>query len=443
MSAFMKGTLLLVVATFMGECVEFIANMVLAKELGEHGLGLYMQILPTIFLIIMLASFEMPVSIAKFIAEKDARYHQSMLQHVIKLTIIFTSVLLAAVTIILPYISTFDTYHPLLRWLVILLIPMISFSSIARGYFMGKQQMSKIASTQLVRKLVQLGLLVFLFQLFEFQTDTAILIAFCTFVGSEFVIVLYLIHTFFIQYHELKRRPREALPNQEVRKSLMAVSIPTTGLRIFHSLTHAVQPFIIKIALVHAGVSEQVATEQFGMLTGVAMTIGFFPAFIGHSLLIMLIPTVSKAYSNGDFNRLQRLLQQVLKGTALYGIPAMLVCYFFAEPLTSMFFESSVASGYLQILWPYFLLHFFVIPMQAYLIGLGLMKDAFYHTVWSSIIQFTIMYVLGSLREFQMEGVLIGLNTGALLLTLMHYLTICKKIGISHFSLKKLAEENH
>jgi O-antigen/teichoic acid export membrane protein len=81
--------------------------------------------------------------------------------------------------------------------------------------------------------------------------------------------------------------------------------------------------------------------------------------------------------------------------------------------------------------------------MQAYLIGLGLMKDAFYHTVWSSIIQFTMMYVLGSLHEFQMDGVLIGLNTGAVLLTLMHYLTICKKIGISHFSLKKLAKEKH
>lgn len=77
----------------------------------------------------------------------------------------------------------------------------------------------------------------------------------------------------------------------------MSVSIPTTAMRIFHAFTHAIQPFLIKAALVRAGFSENLATEHFGMLAGVAMTIGFFPAFIAHSLLIMLIPTVSNAYA--------------------------------------------------------------------------------------------------------------------------------------------------
>ena len=54
--------------------------MVLARELGEKGLGMYMSILPTVFLIVLLASFEMPISISKFIAEKDKRIHQSMLK---------------------------------------------------------------------------------------------------------------------------------------------------------------------------------------------------------------------------------------------------------------------------------------------------------------------------------------------------------------------------
>lgn len=439
MNSFLKGTLLLIVATFLGECVEFFVNMVLAKELGEKGLGLYMSILPTVFLIVLLASFELPVSISKFIAEKDEKYHRSMLHHVIRLTIVFTIVLLILVTIFIPFIPAFDQYHPLFKWLVILLIPMISFSSIARGFFMGKQQMSKIASAHFLRKILQLGLLVFLYQLFEFDMSTSILIAFCTFVASEFVIVVYLIHMFVIQYQQLKNRPSDYIAGKTVRKNLMAVSIPTTGLRIFHSLTHAVQPFLIKLALVHSGLTGDAATEQFGALAGVAMTIGFFPAFIAHSLLIMLIPTVSKAYAEKNFYKLQRLLQQVIGITMLYGIPSVIVFYFFAEPLTSLFFDSSVASGYLQVLWPYFLLHFFVIPMQAYLIGLGLMKDAFFHTVWSHVISFGLMYYLGSMQSFQMDGVMIGMNMGAVLLTLMHYLTICKKIGVTYTLMRPTA----
>jgi stage V sporulation protein B len=441
MSTFVKGSLLLIGASFLGECVEFIMNMVLAKELGERGLGLYMSILPTVFLIVLLASFELPISISKFIAERDAKYHRHMLKSAIHLTVIITTGFLVLFLLLMPYLTMFQEYHPLFKWLVVILIPLISFSAIARGYFMGKHQMGKIALANFLRKFVQLGLLVFLFKLFEFDSHTSILIAFFTFVGSEFVIFLYLIHMFYIQYQQLKGRPSEYISGKSVRKNLISVSIPTTSIRVFHSLTHAVQPFLIKAALLKSGVVATAATEQFGLLAGVAMTIGFFPAFIAHSLLIVLIPTVSKAYADRDMFRLQQLLRQVISFTLLYGIPVVLVFYFFAEPLTSLFLQSTTASGYLQVLIPYFLLHFFVIPLQAYLIGLGLLKDAFLHNIWSTIVSFALIYFLGSMEQFRMDGVIIGMNTGAVLITLMHYMTICKKIGVSYYSLRTGANQ--
>lgn len=439
MSTFLKGSLLLIIAAFLGECVEFLMNMVLAKELGERGLGLYMSILPTVFFIVLLSSLELPISISKFIAEKDEKFHLSMLRSAIRLTIVITATVLLILTFLLPRIPVFHEYHPFFKWLIIILIPLISFTAIARGFFMGKQHMGKIALANFMRKFVQLGLLVFLFQLFHFDEETAILIAFATFVGSEFVIFVYLIHMFYLQYSQLKRKGIEHLKGKNIRKNLMAVSIPTTSIRIFHSFTHAIQPFLIKAALIQAGISSTVATEQYGLLAGVAMTIGFFPAFIAHSLLIVLIPTVSKAYSNGDQHELEQLLKKVISITLIYGVPASIIFYSFAEPLTDLFLQSSTAVRYLKLLVPYFLLHFFVIPFQAYLIGLGLLKDAFIHNVWSSIIQFTLMYVLGSIHDLQMDGVIIGMNTGTVLLTLMHYVTICKKIGVSTFSLKRIA----
>jgi stage V sporulation protein B len=105
--------------------------------------------------------------------------------------------------------------------------------------------------------------------------------------------------------------------------------------------------------------------------------------------------------------------------------------YFFARPLTEVFFHSTDAAVYLQLLWPFFLLHFFIIPMQAYLIGLGLMKDAFYHSVWSTVVSFTAMFVLGSMHSLQMDGIIMGMNMGAVLLAMMHYVTVCKKIGLT------------
>jgi len=433
MNTFFKGTFLLIIAAFIGEIVEFIINMVLARELGEKGLGMYMSILPTVFLIVLLASFEMPVSISKFIAEKDKRIHQSMLGHVLKWTIIMTCILLVLVSVILPFIPVFDTYHPIFRWLVLILIPIISFTSIARGYFMGKSQMGKIATANFLRKIVQLLLLIYLYSLFEFEIDAAVLVAFCTLIGSDLVVFIYLFYVFMIQYQYMKTQPSKRLQGKVVMKNLMEVSVPTTALRVFNAFTSALEPFLITSALMYAGVSKDLATEQFGMISGIAMVIGTFPAFIAHSFMMMLIPTISKANAERDTPQLQKLLKQVMIITFGYGIPAVFVCYFFAEPLTTTFFHSPDAARYLQLLWPCFLFRFFIFPLQAYLISLGLMKDAFIHGVWATAIAFTIIYFLGSKSSFQMDGIIIGVNAEAILLMMMHYVTVCKKIGVNIF----------
>jgi stage V sporulation protein B len=430
MNTFLKGLTFLVVAAFIGECVEFFINLVLARQLGEHGMGLYMTILPSIFLVVVLASLELPISISKFIAEKKENYHQSMMKHATKFAIKLMFIFIAVAVFIVPNVPIFELYHPMVKWLFIVLIPIVSFTSLTRGYFMGKQDMSKIALSNFMRKAVQILLLVVIYQLFSFELNTSILIALGTLIGSELVVCIYLLHAFYIQWQVVKQGKYTVLTKKEVHKNLLAVSLPTTGMRLFHALTHAYQPFLIKAALLRAGVSEEMATEQFGLMTGVAMSIGFFPAFIAHSLLIALIPTVSEAYERKEFARLQKILQQVILITALYGIPAVVLFYFFADPLTHIFFQSSSATLYLQILWPYFLIHFFVIPMQAYLIGLGLVKDAFFHSVWSTVFQFILMFLLGS-THLQMQGVIIGMNFGAVLIMMLHYLTICQKIGVS------------
>ncbi|MCL6573430.1 MAG: polysaccharide biosynthesis protein [Bacillus sp. (in: Bacteria)] len=433
MAIYYKGILFLAASAFLGEGIETLVNMILARELGTHGLGLYMSILPSIFLLVLLSSFELPVSISKFIAEREERYHRNILYHAITITIVFTAVLFLVATIIIPYIPVFNGYHPYVRWLVLILIPIVSFTSVARGYFMGKQQMGKIAISNFIRKIIQVVVLFGLFRFISFRPEEALLVAIGTLIGSEIIVFVYLVSTFIAQFQQLKRQPFSNMDRKVVRKNLMAVSIPTTGLRLFSAFTNAMQPFIIKAALVRSGMNETLATEQFGMLMGVAVSIGFFPAFIAHSLMIVLIPAVSKTYSQGDYPSLQKMLQQTMKLTIVYGIAAVAVFYFFAPELTSLFFKSEIPALFLQLLWPFFLFHFFIMPLQAFLIGLDLIKEAFFHIIWSILVSFSLILLLASRSEWQMNGVIIGMNTGAVLLALMHYLTICKKIGVSIF----------
>lgn len=431
MNSFIRGTSLLIGAAFLGECIDFFINMILARELQEKGMGLYMSILPIILLVFITASLELPISISKFIAENKQEHHYNLLQHALKLAS-FVMFIVFILTMIFFSFPTFTNYfHPYVKWLVISLIPIISFSSIARGYFIGVQQMRKIAFSNFLRKIAQFGLLLLIFQFFQFDQDTSLLIALSAFLGSELIVSLYLIGLFVMHMQTLRNGLNVTMSGKHARQKLLEVSLPTTGLRIFHAITNAIEPFLIHSALMTAGFGAIKATEHFGMLTGIAMTIGFFPAFIAHSLMIMLIPNVSDAYVKHDYEKLRNFLQQSISFTCAYGIPAVFIMYVFAEPLTSLFFSSPSAALYLKLLWPYFLLHFFIIPMQAYLIGLGLVKDAFFHTVWAHIISFSMIYFLGSQPSLNMVGIILGMNTGGVLLAFMHYLTICKKIGIN------------
>ncbi|WP_100371729.1 polysaccharide biosynthesis protein [Bacillus sp. FJAT-45037] len=431
MNTFLKGAILLILVAFIGECLEFLINMILARELGEEGLGMYMSILPTVMFVVVIASLELPISISKFVAEKEPIFHRNMLHHAIRFAMFSTILFVVIAFVILPVIPVFDRYHPATPFLFIVLIPIIAFSSVARGYFMGAQDMSKIAIANFLRRAGHLLLLVFVFTVFSFDLETAIFVSLSTLIITEMVVLLYLMVAFYWKMNELKRHPQAKVPGKNVRRTLLQVSLPTTGLRIFHAASFAVKPFLIKTALVRGGMVDTMAMIQYGKLAGVAFTIGFFPAFIAHSLLIVLIPAVSESYAKGDIKRLQKLLRRVMFTTFAYGFPAVYIFYFYAEPLTSLFFDQSPAAGYLQLLVPYFLFHYFVMPMQAYLIGLGLVKEAFWHAVWATTISFILMYVLGSRPELQMGGIIIGMNMGAVLLTLMHYVTITKKLGLT------------
>lgn len=432
MDAFIKGTVVLTLAAFISECLEFLINMTLAKELGEYGIGQFMSILPVVALIMIIASIELPIAISKFVAEKEKKYHLTLLKSATKLAVVMMILLLFILLILFSIFPLFSETHPFIRWLILFLIPIISLTSIARGYFMGIQQMGKIAVANLFRRITQLFLLVFIFQLFAFPIEVAIVVALCAFIGGELMVFLYLMSCYVLEIRHLKSLSNHIkMPPKEIFHQLMAISLPTTGMRIFHALSNTFEPFLIKYSLVFAGVSLNTATEHFGMIAGAAMPIGFFPAFIAHSFMTILIPTVANFYANKNQDKLVQLLKRVILFTVFYGTPVCFSFYFFAEPLTKLFVPSPEASYYLQLLWPYFLLHYFAIPLQAFLIGTGLVKDAFIHYIWSTVTSFFIMFLLGSNENFLMSGIIIGMNMGALLLTLLHYLSICKKIGVS------------
>ncbi len=72
MSKFLKGTIILLVAGLITRVLGFINRIVIARFIGEEGVGLYMMAFPTFILVITITQLGLPVAISKNVAEAEA-----------------------------------------------------------------------------------------------------------------------------------------------------------------------------------------------------------------------------------------------------------------------------------------------------------------------------------------------------------------------------------
>ena len=72
MSKFLRGTIILLAAGLITRVLGFINRIVIARFIGEEGVGLYMMAVPTFILAITITQIGLPVAISKNVAEAEA-----------------------------------------------------------------------------------------------------------------------------------------------------------------------------------------------------------------------------------------------------------------------------------------------------------------------------------------------------------------------------------
>src|SRR5699024_10101766 len=85
---FIRGTLMLVIAGMTTRLLGFINRIVVARLMGEEGVGIYMMALPSLFLLITLTQIGLPIAISKRVSEANAIGDQHKIKQIISLSII-------------------------------------------------------------------------------------------------------------------------------------------------------------------------------------------------------------------------------------------------------------------------------------------------------------------------------------------------------------------
>ncbi|PLS15628.1 stage V sporulation protein B [Bacillus sp. M6-12] len=436
MSKFVKGTIILLAASLITRVLGFINRIVIARFIGEEGVGLYMMVLPTLFLVVAITQMGLPVAISKFVAEADAKGDVKKIKKIlvvslsctIILSLIFTPALIVLAPILSETLFTDSrTVWPLMA--IAPIIPIVAVSSVLRGYFQGRQNMKPSAISQIIEQGVRITLIAVMTGTFlPYGIEYAAAAAMAASVIGELASLIYLLTTFKLKKHFRMRKGfvSGVKAGRGTLKELMSVALPTTGNRMIGNVAWFFEPIVISQGLLIAGVSATMITKQYGELTGYAIPLLLIPSFVTFSLSTSLIPAISEANSTGNFKLMEFRLQQSLKITFITGCFAVVTLYVFAEPIMQVLYGSSHAAVFIKVLAPFFLFYYYQFPLQSVLQALNKANAAMINSLVGNVIKLFFMFVLCSKPSFGIMGAALGTAIGIVLVTFLHFFSIMK-----------------
>ncbi|MUK86998.1 stage V sporulation protein B [Ornithinibacillus sp. L9] len=435
---FLQGTLILILAGMITRFLGFINRLVVARLMGEEGVGLYMMALPTLFLVMTITQLGLPVAISKRVAEAEAKNNPAKVKQILIVSLIITGVSSVFFTSIMifagPFIATTlltdeRTLYPLIA--ISPIIPIVAISSVLRGYFQGKQNMKPQSYAQVLEQIIRISCVaLFVNWLLPYGVEFAAAGAMFSVILGEFVSLCYMIYLF-KRKKTIRIRYRffaYLKSSKNTVKELFSIALPSTGSRMIGSISNFLEPILVAQSLAIAGISTTVATKQYGELTGYVLPLLFLPTFITNSLSIALVPSISEAEANLNKKLIHHRIHQSIRISFASGAIATIVLTLFSEPILTFMYGSANASKYLVLMAPLFILLYIQAPLQAALQALDFARPAMRNSLIGAVCKLTLLFLLASNANFGMMGVAIAMSVGVILVTLLHLGTLQKLI---------------
>jgi stage V sporulation protein B len=443
MSKFLKGTIILLLAGFVTRILGFIYRIVIARSIGEEGVGLYMMAYPTFILVVTITQLGLPVAISKNVAEAEAKGDLKKIKKILvvslsttlALSLIFTPALLLAAPLLGQTLFTDQRIvYPLVA--IAPVLPIIAISSVLRGYFQGRQQMKPAAYSQILEQVVRISLIAFMTKAFlPYGIEYAAAAAMLASVAGELISLIYLVTTFKFKkrFRVRKNFFKQIQSGKDTFKELMSIALPTTGSRMIGSVAWFFEPIVVAHSLALAGVAATIATKQYGALTGFAMPLLLLPSFVTYSLSTSLVPAISEANSQKNETLIEHRLQQALRFALVTGGLAVVILFVLAVPLMELMYGSDKGSYFIRLMAPFFLFYYYQGPLQASLQALNLAKAAMINSLIGNIVKTAVIFALASQPSFGIKGVALGIIVGFVLVTMLHFATVLKRISFTFY----------
>jgi len=435
---FIKGTLIILVASFITRILGFVYRILLSRIIGAEGMGLYQMAYPTITVAFTLVTGGLPVAIAKLVAEAQARKEHEKIRTILRqsLAIVLALSLLCAGGMFLAAPGLTRLLNdPRAHAVILAMIPVLPVTGVAavfRGYFQGKQNMIPSAVSVTVEQVIRIGLSIWLaWRHSPYGVAAATAGAMLGMVGGELCGLL----TLLWQYRRERpdRSPPSApLPAADKAESLSALvrlSVPITASRLVGTVSYFLEPILVAQSLAAAGFAYTEATGMYGQLAGMAIPLLLFPTVLTYALSVSLVPAVSEMAALRNRARIRQRVRQSMRLALLVGVPFSLLLTVLAEPICTLVYGTPEVGRLLQMMAPFSLFLYFQGPLNATLQGLGQARAAMLNSFAGAVVKFIAILLLATRPSFGIAGVAVAIVLSFICVTILHWYSVARRIG--------------
>ena len=321
--SFLKGTLVLTVASFVVKVIGSLNWIFVSRILGGEGIGLYQMAFPIYFFAMTVSQAGVPVAISIITAQKVALKDILGAKRVFRI-----SMGLMLVTGLIFSVLTYLAADWLIEWqfirderarlAVTVLAPTVFFVTLlasSRGYLQGWQRMTPTALSQIVEQIVRVITMILLASLLlpqglSMAAAGASSGALFGAVGGLLVLIYFHIKLNRDIEKDYGKDLQNAAPTEttesglQIVKKIFALSLPVSAASIMLPVVSNLDLMIVPQRLEVAGFSVNQATELFGYLTGMAVPLVNLATILTASMAVSIVPSISEALALKDMKRI-------------------------------------------------------------------------------------------------------------------------------------------
>lgn len=403
------GTIFLTGAGILSRMIGFFYRIFLSRTIGAESLGLYQLVFPVLTLLFAVCSSGIQTSISKHVAgavgsaaenpsgRKNARrYLAAGLLYSLILSVLFSG--------ILYFFSDWIALHLLGESRCAKLLVIMSFSllpasihSCINGYYYGLKKASVPSGSQLAEQLARVLGVYLIYKILDQngQNITEVHAVWGLVIG-EVCGLLYSLTALGLERRQ--KNPAadhtKLLSTPKVLREIGIMAIPLTANQALVHLCSSIENMLIPQRLQAYGYTSGEALAVYGVLSGMAISIIFFPGVLTNSISVLLLPSISEAHARGQAPLIRKAVSRaIFYGLALGGVFTV-VFFFSGNFIGNVIFSNALAGELIRRLgWLCPMMYVYSL-LSSVLHGLGKAKYVLFINLLASGIRIGIILTL-------------------------------------------------